>query len=117
MKDIKNIVIFGTGAVAAEITSQLEDSSWGEEAGIKIKGYVASDAAGLQHWKEYKYQSPYLGDFLSYEIKAGDYFVLALGNYKVKRQVVCEIKRRGGEVYNVDTPDCYCSPNGIDWRG
>ena len=54
MKDIKNIVIFGTGAVAAEITSQLEDSSWGEEAGIKIKGYVASDAAGLQHWKEYK---------------------------------------------------------------
>ena len=76
MKDIKNIVIFGTGAVAAEITSQLEDSSWGEEAGIKIKGYVASDAVGLQHWKEYKYQSPYLGDFLNYEIKAEDYFVL-----------------------------------------
>lgn len=114
MKDIKNIVIFGTGAVAAEITSQLEDSSWGEEAGIKIKGYVASDAAGLQHWKEYKYQSPYLGDFLNYEIKAEDYFVLALGNYKVKRQVVCEIKRRGGKVYNVGTPDCYCCQNGID---
>ena len=102
MKDIKNIVIFGTGAVAAEITSQLEDSSWGEEAGIKIKGYVASDAVGLQHWKEYKYQSPYLGDFLNYEIKAEDYFVLALGNYK------------GVKVYNVGTPDCHCWQNGID---
>ena len=104
MKDIKNIVIFGTGAVAAEITSQLEDSSWGEEAGIKIKGYVASDAAGLQHWKEYKYQSPYLGDFLNYEIKEEDYFVLALGNYKVKRQVVCERKRRGGKFITLVHP-------------
>ena len=40
MEDIKKIVIFGTGAVAAEITSQLEDSDWGEKIGIQIKGYV-----------------------------------------------------------------------------
>ena len=52
MEDVKKIVIFGTGAVAAEITSQLEDSDWGEKAGICIKGYVASDEAGLTHWKE-----------------------------------------------------------------
>ena len=117
MKDIKNIVIFGTGAVAAEITSQLEDSSWGEEAGIKIKGYVASDAAGLQHWKEYKYQSPYLGDFLSYEIKAGDYFVLALGNYKVKRQVVCEIKRRGGKFITLIHPTAIVAQTALIGEG
>lgn len=92
-----DIIIFGTGAVAAEITSQLEDSDWGQEAGFRIKGYVASDDAGLIHWEEYKYQSPYLGNFFDYQIAKEDYFVLALGNYKVKRQVVEEIRKKGGK--------------------
>jgi sugar O-acyltransferase (sialic acid O-acetyltransferase NeuD family) len=97
MKDVKRVIIFGTGAVAAEITSQLEDSSWGEKSGIQIKGYVASDDAGLSHWKEYKYPSPYLGNFFDYKIEDEDYFVLALGNYQVKRKIVDEIKRRNGK--------------------
>ena len=117
MKDIKKIVIFGTGAVAAEITSQLEDSSWGEKAGIKIKGYVASDEAGMQHWKEYKYQNPYLGDFSKYEIENEDYFVLAVGNYKVKRQVVDEIKRKGGKFLTLIHPTAIVAKTALIGEG
>lgn len=71
----------------------------------------------MQHWKEYKYQSPYLGDFLSYEIKAGDYFVLALGNYKVKRQVVCEIKRRGGKFITLVHPTAIVAKTALIGEG
>ena len=53
MEDIKKIVIFGTGAVAAEITSQLEDSDWGEKIGIQIKGYVTSVKNGIENWHKY----------------------------------------------------------------
>lgn len=104
MKKRKKIIFFGTGAVAAEITSQLEDSDWGEKAGIEIKGYVASDDAGFVHWKEYKYRSPYLGNLSDYNIEDNDYFVLALGNYQVKRRIVDEIKAKGGKFITLIHP-------------
>ena len=68
MEDIKKIVIFGTGAVAAEITSQLEDSDWGEKIGIQIKGYVTSVKNGIENWHKYNYSSPYLGHFDDYKM-------------------------------------------------
>ena len=71
----------------------------------------------MQHWKEYKYQSPYLGDFLNYEIKEEDYFVLALGNYKVKRQVVCEIKRRGGKFITLVHPTAIVAKTALIGEG
>lgn len=114
---MKDVVIFGTGAVAAEITSQLEDSDWGEKAGIRIKGYVASDDAGLLHWKEYKYESPYLGNFFDYKIETEDYFVLALGNYRVKRKIVDEIKRRGGKFITLIHPTAIVAKTAVIGEG
>lgn len=104
MKDCKKIIIFGTGAVAAELTSYLEDSDWGRNAGICIKGYVASDDAGIVHWHEYQYRSPYLGKFSDYRIEAEDHFVLALGNYKVKRMIVEQIKEKQGKFITLIHP-------------
>lgn len=114
---MKDIIIFGTGAVAAEITSQLEDSDWGREAGFRIKGYVASDDAGMTHWKEYKYRSPYLGNFFNYQIKKEDYFVLALGNYKVKRQVVEEIRKKGGKFVTLIHPTAIVARTAVIGEG
>lgn len=114
---MKDIIIFGTGAVAAEITSQLEDSDFGEKAGIRIKGYVASDDAGLVHWKEYKYSSPYLGNFFDYKIEEDDYFVLALGNYRVKRKIVAEIKTRGGKFVTLIHPTAIVAKTAVIGEG
>lgn len=115
--NMKDIVIFGTGAVAAEITSQLEDSDWGINAGVRIKGYVASDGVGLIHWKEYKYKAPYLGEFSDYKIEKDDYFVLALGNYKVKRIIVGEIKDRGGKFITLIHPTAIVANTAIIGEG
>lgn len=101
---MKKIIFFGTGAVAAEITSYIEDSDWGKNAGIEIKGYVASDEAGLIHWREYGYNAPFLGFFKDYQIESEDYFVLALGNYEVKRKVVEEVRQRCGHFITLIHP-------------
>lgn len=98
------IVIFGTGAVAAELTSYLEDSTWGEMAGIEIKGYVASDDAGPVNWKNYRLNKPYLGLLDDYKIEEEDHFVLALGNSAVKRRLVKNIKERGGKFITLVHP-------------
>lgn len=94
---MKNILFFGTGAVAAEFTSYLEDSDWGQKAGFRVKGYVASDEAGIKHWKEYQYKHPFFGTLVDYQPEADDYFVLALGNYQVKRQIAEQIRNKGGK--------------------
>ncbi|MDR2085185.1 MAG: hypothetical protein LBP67_09355 [Bacteroidales bacterium] len=96
MNKLKDIIFFGTGAVAAEITSYLESNNWLDDNQFQIKGYVASDDNGIINWEKYHYKYPYLGKLESYTIQSNDYFILALGNYKVKREIATHIKNNGG---------------------
>ena len=94
MEDIKKIVIFGTGAVAAEITSQLEDSDWGEKVGIQI------------------------GHFDDYEIQDDDYFVVAIGdNPKVKREIVTQIKQKNGKFITLIHPTAIVAKTAVIGEG
>ena len=118
MEDIKKIVIFGTGAVAAEITSQLEDSDWGEKIGIQIKGYVTSVKNGIENWHKYNYSSPYLGHFDDYEIQDDDYFVVAIGdNPKVKREIVTQIKQKNGKFITLIHPTAIVAKTAVIGEG
>lgn len=114
---MKQIIIFGTGAVAAEITSYLEDSDWGEKAGIKIKGYVTSDKNGLEDWKMYKYKSPYLGSFEEYNLDVDDYFVIAFGNCEAKKKVVKQIYERGGRLITLIHPTAVIAHSAVIGEG
>ncbi|MBC8594805.1 acetyltransferase [Oscillospiraceae bacterium N12] len=102
--ETKKIIFFGTGAVSAEFTSYLEDSKWGEDSNIEIKGYVASDQDGIKNWRMYGYSKPFLGLLSEYEIQEEDYFILALGNAKVKRGIVDIISSKGGKFLNLIHP-------------
>lgn len=118
MEDSKKIVIFGTGAVAAEITSLLEDSNWGREVGLCIKGYVTSVENGIESWHAYNYNSPYLGHFDDYKIQEDDYFVVAIGdNPKAKREIVSQIKRRGGNFITLIHPTAIVAKTAIIGEG
>lgn len=99
-----NIIIFGTGSVAAELTSYLEDSNWGREADITIKGYLASDEQGIINWGNYNFNSPFLGMLDDYNIQEEDYFILALSNPKVKSKIAIKIKSKGGKFINLIHP-------------
>jgi sugar O-acyltransferase (sialic acid O-acetyltransferase NeuD family) len=117
MKKIKNIVIFGTGAVAAEITSYLCDGNWGNNETCHLKGYVASDDAGINHWKEYQFEHPFLGNIFDYQIEPDDYFILALGNYKVKREIAELIKNNGGRFTSIIHPTAIIAKTAIIGEG
>lgn len=94
---MKNIIIFGTGAVAAEMEMSISTSGWLEAHNARIKGFTASDEAGIVHWKEYKFEQPWLGLFQDYQVEEDDYFILALGNPVAKRKVVDLIRQKGGK--------------------
>lgn len=101
---MKNIVFFGTGAVAAEYTSYLEDGDWGKAAGLVIKGYITSDATGVEGWKHYKFRKPFLGLWKDYTVCEDDCFVLAFSNPQAKRNLAQEIRMRKGNFLNLIHP-------------
>lgn len=94
---MKNIIVFGTGAVAAEMEMSISSSGWLKIHDACLKGFTASDDAGFEHWKEYKYEQPWLGLFQDYKIEKDDYFIIALGNPEAKRNVVNLIRSKGGK--------------------
>ena len=75
---MKELIIFGTGAVAAEITSNIEDGNWGASESLCIKGYVTSDDSGGENWHKYGFKSPDVVMCADFEIEQVDYFILAL---------------------------------------
>ena len=47
---MKNIILIGTGGLAAELTNLIEDKSFGKK--LRVKGYLATDD-GYHNWKKY----------------------------------------------------------------
>lgn len=101
---MKNIVFFGTGAVAAEYTSYIEDSNWGKKAELEIKGYITTDETGIETWSNYKLKKPFLGVWKDYMVDENDYFVLAFSNPKMKNNLIQEIQMRKGKFLNLIHP-------------
>ena len=114
---MKNIVIFGTGAVAAELTSYLEDGCWGRDSGYSIKGYLASDENGDKNWKHYGLKQPFLGSLDNYDCQRNDYFVVAVGNSKVKRNIAECIKSKGGNFISLIHPTAIIAASAIIGEG
>ena len=100
----KKIVFIGTGAVAAELTSYLEDGSWGNDCTFEIKGYLTYGVSGIDSWKEYQLAHSYLGLLEDYQVQEEDHFILALGNSEVKRKIVEIIKARNGKFMTLIHP-------------
>lgn len=126
---MKNIVILGTGAVAAEITSFIEDTDMGEVLGIEIKGYLGDDENTIKLHREYQLKKPILGDLISYNIQEGDNFIIGATNLQFKKKIF-EIFSPKGAIFptlihpsvtvartakigigNVINPQCIIGPN------
>lgn len=103
-KQTKQIVIFGTGAVAAELTSYLEDGDWGVNEGIEIKGYIASSDDAQISWKKYNFNKPFLGDINNYHVDKNDYFILAVAGGELKKKCVEIIESKGGKFITLIHP-------------
>lgn len=108
---VKDIVFFGAGAIAAELTSYLCDSDWGNSIHCQIKGYVGSVSGLEDSCKKYGFESPFLGDVSNYRIEKNDYFVIATSDCKMKPQIVEYIRSKGGKFITLVHPTAIISKN------
>ena len=104
---MKHIIIIGTGAVAAEITYNMELSQYrcdGEE--IEIKGYLEFDYNIEKYYNVYGFKAPILGDVYSYTPQQDDYFVAGIANAEFRMQMIRLIREKGGNFINLIHPSC-----------
>jgi len=99
----KSLIIVGTGAVAAEITSLIEDPLHGASYGVDIKGYLDINDTFM---KKYEYKNPYWGLVENYYPKMNDYFIIAIGNNVYRKENAEKIISKGGEIINLIHPTC-----------
>jgi sugar O-acyltransferase (sialic acid O-acetyltransferase NeuD family) len=102
---MKNIIIIGSGAVAAELTSFLEDTGSGSFAqDLSIKGYLDFEENIEKYWRRYDLNMPVLGDVNNYPINDDDFFVIGISDVKFRRSMIDKIKSRGGKFINLIHP-------------
>ena len=113
------IIIIGTGAMAAELTSYVEDGEWGKQENLKIKGYVVTtDAeAGLETWHRYHLRAPYLGVLRDHKVEEEDCFVIAFDNPQAKRGVVDYVKGQGGKFATLIHPTAMVAKSAMIGEG
>ena len=99
----KSLVIVGSGAVAAEITSLIDDSQYGASYGIEIKGYLDLND---EYIEKYEYKKPYLGTIDVYLPEENDVFIVAIGNTTYRKENANRIIAKGGKFINLIHPTC-----------
>ncbi|MCG8412150.1 MAG: acetyltransferase [Bacteroidales bacterium] len=108
---MKNIIIIGSGAVAAELTSFIEDTEMGQVQDIQIKGYLDYDENIEKYWKRYNLQKPVLADIDSYEIQDNDYFIIAISDVEFRKKMYNKIKEKQGKFFNFIHPSTIIAKN------
>ena len=99
----KSLIIIGSGAVAAEITSFIENPLYGDSYGVEIKGYLCINDIFV---KKYEYKKPYLGTIDSYSPKEDDYFIIAIGDNTYRKENADKIIAKGGKLINLIHSTC-----------
>ncbi len=109
------LIIVGTGAVAAEQTLNIEQSDYfWAGAKIAIKGYLefpgygASKYSGL--YAHYGYTQPFLGEIDTYAVQPEDRFIIANGNNALRKQYAEALLGRGARFINLIHPTVQVAP-------
>ena len=97
------LIIIGTGAVAAEITSLIEEPQHGFAYGVDIKGYLCLNDV---HVKKYEYKKPYLGKVDDYSPKEDDYFIIAIGDNVYRKENANKIIAKSGKIITLIHSSC-----------
>lgn len=96
------IIVVGTGAVAAEITSYIEDTSLGDR--FQIKGYLESPQYIEAFYKHYDLRAPILGNADDYVVESGDRFVLGIANPTIRKEKITMLQAKGAQFVNLVHP-------------
>lgn len=105
MKSIKEIIIIGTGGVAAEISSYLEALNKEGNIIYKIKGFIDDSYDNfLLNSKRYEFNSPYLGTNDEFEFTSKDLFVFGFANINSRLKLLDKLKEKNVEFVTLIHP-------------
>jgi len=101
-----NLVMVGTGAVAAEQTSYMKGTNYYNNNGelIQLKGYLEYDYNIEKYYKTYKFTAPILGDIDSYTIAPDDYFAVAISNVAFRKSMIDKLIEKNAKFTNLVHP-------------
>ena len=99
-----NIVIIGTGALAADMTEYIEKTLSNEPEGLSIKGYIDYDYNIEKYWKRYHFTKPVLNDIDNYEIKDDEYYVVGIADVKFREKMINKVLEKNGKFINIVHP-------------
>lgn len=94
---MKKIIIIGTGAVAAELTSYIDDNNKFSniESQIDLLGYIEYDYNVEKYWKKYQLKKPILGDIYNYHFKNDEEVLIGISDIKFRNEIVMTLEEKG----------------------
>ena len=108
-----NIVIIGSGGLAAELTLCFENTSSEHYNDLFVNGYIDYEYNIEKYWKRYKLDKPVLNDIDNYEVTGEEYFVVGIADVDFRKMVIEKITQRGGRFINLIHPTAIVDKNRI----
>ncbi len=95
-----NVIIVGSGAVAAELTSYIEDQNKNvlQEKQLNLLGYLDAEENIEKYWSKYKLNKPVLSDIYSYEFHEDDHFIIGISNISFRKKMIDVIESKKGKI-------------------
>ena len=94
-----NVIIVGSGAVAAELTCYISDyNKFSPNSKLDLLGYLDFDENIEKYWTKYKLQQPVLGDVYSYQINQEDNFIIAISDLTFRNKIIEILKERKANI-------------------
>jgi sugar O-acyltransferase (sialic acid O-acetyltransferase NeuD family) len=94
---MRKIVIIGAGAVAAELTSYIEDNNKfnNSESKIDLLGYIDYEYNIENYWKKYKLQKPVLADIDNFNFENGIEVLIGISDIKFRNEIILKLEVKG----------------------
>ena len=128
-----NVIIIGSGAVAAELTSYIEDQNKNldKKAHLNLLGYLDTEENIEKYWSKYKLKKPVLADIDSYIIKEEDHFIVGISDLAFRLKMIRKLEEKKATIIgfihhsaivagsaiigigNIIYPHCIIGPNCI----
>lgn len=91
---MKKIVIIGTGAVAAELTSYIEDNNKysDSDSQIDLLGYIDYEYNVEKYWKKYDLQKPVLGDIDNFDFENDIEVLIGISDIKFRNEIISKLE-------------------------
>ncbi|MBO5633155.1 MAG: acetyltransferase [Aeriscardovia sp.] len=115
---MKNLIIVGTGAVAAENTCYVTTAKYKIEGDdVHLKGYIGDGDDLVKYYRHYGFTAPILGGVNDYQIEEDDRFIIAINNSQTRRRIADSLRNRGAKFANLIHPSSVIAEDAVLGEG